>query len=203
MSATDRRFREAEFGLDPYDLSMDKPISGSLNYLPEEVLHGDRTARHYGKSTIVLKPEVTRDRSLYFWGDSARSIKHNLEDGGSEMDVMTFDEAAEAKVLHDRLRQSQPRIEYMEGIVIGGVTPDDVESITVPFSETLIPRALRTIASRYPSIRFNCTLSAEEAAESADLVKALKAMSLRNLHVIVEGLDQAVKSEAVDLARAA
>lgn len=198
MSGADARSRsigESLAGFDPYDVITDKPVYGTLVESETDKMLGDPDARWYGSCVITLRPEVTA-RSTFSWGDSARAWSGGLNNIGAGS--MAFGEAAAAKVLFDKRnpertgRNTEIGKEYIEAQILGGISADDIEAITIPYEEVIAHRmSLRALATEFPSIKFRCLLPPEKASEQA-LVEE-KFNEFDNVEAITSGQENRVE----------
>lgn len=189
MSGADARSRsigESRAGFDPLDVITDRPVYGTLVETDEDKLLGDPDARWYGSCVIMLRPEVAA-RSTFSWGDSARAWSGGTLNIGAGS--MAFEEAAAAKLLFDKRRpnrngrDTEIGKEYIEAQILGGVSADDIEAISIPFEEVVAHRmSLRALATEYPSIKFRCVLRTEQAAKKAEIKEKLK--EFKNVEIV-------------------
>ena len=165
------------------DIVSERPIYGALALSREEQVMGAADTQNYGEFVITLKDEVAHKRTSFIYGDSMNKYY------GPSIDIqevqsrrMGFKEAKVAKLIHDQLNPTgRPSVEerYVEAQILGGVTADDIESITVPYDHASYDFKTKQIRAMFPDIKINVTLRQEQLdAISEETQKAIKELGV-------------------------
>lgn len=167
-----RRSGEDELGLhDHNEALLERPVYGALALSDEEKLLGAHDAQSYGNIVIGLRSQVAEERTTFTFGDSMnlRSIDVDATPEEQSAKKMVAEDAVVAKVAFDE-NPPEPggpfrtEYRYVEAQILGGVGPEDIESITLPMKTVVeTPGILRKITDEYPAIEVALLVSAAEA----------------------------------------
>lgn len=166
--ASTRKEIEQKLGIHEQDENLlDRPVYGALALGREESATGAADFVNYGNCVVKLKPEVAETRATYTYGDSLDIRLAEGQNAASPDKLMTMPDASVAKLLLDKenkdIEQDDLKYHYIEAQILGGVSIDDIQSVTIPWEEVFSHKGILTmITEKFTSISWSVSLTQEE-----------------------------------------
>jgi len=170
-----REAAEAALGIhDAEQAIVERPIYGALAVTNQERNKGARNAEGYGECVITIKPEVAQKRAVYTFGDTMNLMFFTaLKPEKRNSQLMTLQQAEVAKLYYDATyANKRDQVNgnlgywYVESQILGGVSTEDIESVTIPYSVGLRHRGVvGLIRERYSSLPIRLSATSKENQE--------------------------------------